>query len=84
MSSVKQQTINNKQQTKNKEAIMAQAINFDTIATPSALDKKAYAVNIKGLIAHAVDILFGGSEAPKQYNVSDLPVHLQKDIGMYR
>ncbi|EAS42857.1 hypothetical protein C9J48_11215 [Photobacterium profundum] len=63
---------------------MAQAINFDTIATPSALDKKAYAVNIKGLIAHAVDILFGGSETPKQYNVSDLPVHLQKDIGMYR
>ncbi|MGF1682499.1 hypothetical protein L4D09_26520 [Photobacterium makurazakiensis] len=63
---------------------MAQAMNFDTIATTTALDKKAYAVNIKGLIAHALDIVFGGSKAPKQYNVSDLPVHIQKDIGMYR
>jgi len=63
---------------------MAQVMNFDTIATPTAMDKKAYAVNIKGLIAHVVDILFGGSKAPKHYNVSDLPSHLQKDIGIYR
>ncbi|GAB3521468.1 hypothetical protein ACQKP8_18460 [Photobacterium alginatilyticum] len=63
---------------------MAQALNFDTIATPAAMDKKAYAVNIKGLIAHALDILFGGTKTPKQYNVSDLPAHLQKDIGLYR
>ncbi|OLQ71249.1 hypothetical protein BIT28_03545 [Photobacterium proteolyticum] len=63
---------------------MAQALNFDTIATPAAMDKKAYAVNIKGLIAHALDILFGGKKTPKQYNVSDLPAHLQKDIGLYR
>ena len=63
---------------------MAQAMNFDTIATPTAMDKKAYAVNFKGLIAHAFDIVFGGKATAKQYNVSDLPVHLQKDIGMYR
>ncbi|KLV10102.1 MULTISPECIES: hypothetical protein [Photobacterium] len=63
---------------------MAQAMNFDTIATSTAMDKKAYALNVKGLIAHALDILFGGKKAPKQYSVSDLPVHLQKDIGMYR
>ncbi|PSW20195.1 hypothetical protein C9I98_09065 [Photobacterium sanctipauli] len=66
---------------------MAQAMNFDTIATETAMDKmdkKAYAVNIKGLIAHALDIFFGGSKAPKQYNVSDLPAHIQKDIGLYR
>ncbi|AJR05931.1 hypothetical protein C9J03_07270 [Photobacterium gaetbulicola] len=63
---------------------MAQAMNFDTIATPTAMDKKAYAVNIKGLIAHAFDIVFGRKDSPKQYNVQDLPVHIQKDIGMYR
>ncbi|MDX1302835.1 hypothetical protein [Photobacterium sp.] len=63
---------------------MAQVMNFDTIATPTAMDKKAYAVNIKGLIAHVLDILFGGSKTPNQYNVSDLPSHLQKDIGLYR
>lgn len=63
---------------------MAQALNFDTIATNVVMEKKAYAVNIKGLIAHALDILFGGESAPKQYNVSDLPAHLQKDIGLYR
>jgi len=63
---------------------MAQAMNFDTIATPTAMDRKAYAVNIKGLIAHALDIIFGGPKKPKQYNVSDLPAHLQKDIGIYR
>ncbi|MCQ1060223.1 hypothetical protein ACQKPX_13660 [Photobacterium sp. DNB23_23_1] len=63
---------------------MAQAMNFDTIATPTAMDKKAYAVTFKGLIAHAFDIVFGRKETPKQYNVSDLPVHIQKDIGMYR
>ncbi|WP_299013313.1 hypothetical protein [uncultured Photobacterium sp.] len=63
---------------------MAQAINFNTIATPAAMDKKAYAVNIKGLIAHALDIFWGSPKAPKQYNVSDLSVHLQKDIGIYR
>ncbi|ELR65729.1 hypothetical protein C942_00814 [Photobacterium marinum] len=63
---------------------MAQAMNFDTIAHNAAMEKKAYAVNIKGLIAHALDILFGARKAPKQYNVSDLPVHLQKDIGIYR
>ncbi|MGF1687294.1 hypothetical protein L4C36_11460 [Photobacterium japonica] len=64
---------------------MAQAMNFDTIAAPStALDQKAYAVNIKGLIAHALDIFSGSNKPAKQYNVSDLPVHLQKDIGVYR
>ncbi|MGF1692398.1 hypothetical protein [Photobacterium kagoshimensis] len=63
---------------------MAQALNFDTIAPSSTETKKAYALDIKGLIAHAVDVLFGGSKSPKQYNVSDLPVHLQKDIGIYR
>lgn len=64
---------------------MAQAMNFDTLAEQTtALDKKAYAVNIKGLIAHALDIISGGKKSPKQYNVADLPVHLQKDIGIYR
>ena len=64
---------------------MAQAMNFDTLAAPStALDKKAYAVNIKGLIAHALDIFSSGSKSVKQYNVADLPAHMQKDIGIYR
>ncbi|MGF1723582.1 hypothetical protein [Photobacterium nomapromontoriensis] len=63
---------------------MAQAMNFDTIATSTALDNKAYAVNVKGLIAHALDIIFGDSKSSKHYNISDLPAHIQKDIGMYR
>ncbi|MGR5062828.1 hypothetical protein [Photobacterium sp. DNB22_13_2] len=63
---------------------MAQAMNFDTIATPTAMDKKAYAVTFKGLIAHAFDIVFVRKGTTKQYNVSDLPAHIQKDIGMYR
>lgn len=63
---------------------MALSMNFETIATTTAVDNKAYAVNIKGLIAHAVDIVFGGSKSTKHYNISDLPAHLQKDIGMYR
>ncbi|GAL02902.1 hypothetical protein ACFFLZ_06210 [Photobacterium aphoticum] len=64
---------------------MAQAMNFDTLAEQTtALDKKAYAVNIKGLIAHALDIFTGSAKPAKQYNVADLPVHLQKDIGIYR
>ncbi|MCG7496472.1 hypothetical protein MHO82_06335 [Vibrio sp. Of7-15] len=63
---------------------MAQAINFDTIATTPAMDKKAYAVNIKGLIAHMVDILFGKGEVTHSCNAADLSAHLQKDIGIYR
>ncbi|QUJ70408.1 hypothetical protein KDD30_20090 (plasmid) [Photobacterium sp. GJ3] len=67
---------------------MAQAIDFDTIATQDAMEKKAYTLNIKGLIAHAFDVLFTRQEsvqgAGKTYQVSHLPVHLQKDIGLIR
>ncbi|KLV03328.1 hypothetical protein ABT56_19565 [Photobacterium aquae] len=60
---------------------MAQAMNFDT---PVVMDKKAYAVSVKGLIAHALDILFSVKKTPSYCDVKDLPVHLQKDIGVYR
>ncbi len=66
------------------EAIMAQVMNFETVTSDDVLNQKTYAVSFKGLIAHFMDILFIRSKSVKEYNVSDLPVHLQKDIGLYR
>lgn len=63
---------------------MAQAMHYNTIATQEAMDKKAYSLNIKGLIAHALDVLFPRQDSVKTYQVSQLPVHLQKDIGLIR
>ncbi|ENC6707339.1 hypothetical protein ABKY54_001887 [Vibrio harveyi] len=48
------------------------------------MDKKTYAVNFKGLIAHLLDILFVDNSAPRSYYAEDLSAHIQKDIGMYR
>ena len=62
---------------------MAQAIQMNTIAVPNSMDKKTYSVNIKGLIAHILDILFVDN-APKSYYANDLSGHMQKDIGIYR
>ncbi|MCP3699836.1 MAG: hypothetical protein GY920_14985 [Aliivibrio sp.] len=63
---------------------MAQAaMNVNTIAT-SSLDKKAYSVNIKGLIAHFVDVLFGKGQTTSTHYTTDLSEHLQKDLGLYR
>lgn len=64
---------------------MAQAMHFDTISNQDVMEKKAYSLNIKGLIAHALDILLPRQQvSAKTYQVSHLPVHLQKDIGLIR
>jgi len=63
---------------------MAQAMNIETIAIAPSMDKKTYAVNFKGLIAHLLDILFVDNTAPRSYYAEDLSAHIQKDIGMYR
>lgn len=63
---------------------MAQAMQMNTIAVPNSMDKKTYAVNFKGLIAHLLDILFVDNSAPRSYYAEDLSAHIQKDIGMYR
>ncbi len=63
---------------------MAQAIQMNTVALPTSMDKKTYSVNIKGLIAHLMDILFVDNSAQSNYYAEDLSVHVQKDIGMYR
>ncbi|USD66878.1 hypothetical protein [Vibrio sp. SCSIO 43136] len=62
---------------------MSQVMQLNTIAAPAAMDKKAYAVNFKGLIAHLLDILFV-SETEKTYNINDLSSHMQRDLGMHR
>ncbi len=63
---------------------MAQAMQMNTVALPTSMDKKTYSVNIKGLIAHLMDILFVDNSAQSHYYAEDLSVHVQKDIGMYR
>ena len=62
---------------------MAQAMQMNTFAVPNSMDKKTYAVNFKGLIAHIIDILFVDN-TPRSYYASDLSGHMQKDIGIYR
>lgn len=64
---------------------MAQVFDFDSIPTPVLNDQKTYSLTFKGLLAHVRDILFSRSvSVPKTCNISDLPLHLQKDIGLYR
>ncbi len=63
---------------------MAQAMQMNTVALPTSMDKKTYSVNIKGLIAHLMDILFVDNSTQNSYYAEDLSVHVQKDIGMYR
>lgn len=63
---------------------MAQVMHANDIIVPSSMDKKTYTVNIKGLIAHMLDILFGKDDIEKSYYSSDLSDHMQKDLGLYR
>ncbi|SMY16046.1 hypothetical protein [Photobacterium aquimaris] len=64
---------------------MAQVFDFDSIPAPIMNDQKAYSLTFNGLLVHARDILFSRSAAtPKMRNISDLPLHIQKDIGLYR
>lgn len=63
---------------------MAQVMHANVISVPTSMDKKTYTVNIKGLIAHLLDILFGKGEVVSTYYSNDLSVHMQKDIGMRR
>ncbi|CED57065.1 putative uncharacterized protein [Aliivibrio wodanis] len=62
---------------------MAQAaMNINSIAT-SSLEKKAYSVTIKGLVAHLVDVLFGKGQVTSTHYTSELSDHLRKDLGLY-
>ncbi|CAH0529383.1 hypothetical protein [Vibrio hippocampi] len=61
---------------------MAQAMQMNTIAVAPSMEKKAYSVNLKGLIAHFMDILFGKDEVQHSLYSSDLSAHLQRDIGI--
>ncbi|WBA10196.1 hypothetical protein [Salinivibrio kushneri] len=56
-----------------------------TTATVNMLrSRRSYAVTIKGLIAHAMDVLFTSSTHAPAYDASRLPAHLQRDIGINR
>ncbi|GLO63709.1 hypothetical protein MACH09_42170 [Vibrio sp. MACH09] len=63
---------------------MAQVMHANDIVVPTSMDKKTYTVNIKGLIAHMLDILFGKGDVEKSYYSSELSNHMQKDLGLYR
>ena len=64
---------------------MAQAFDFDSIPTSVMNDQKTYALTLKGLLVHARDILFSRSASKLAVcNISDLPLYIQKDIGLYR
>ncbi|WED24424.1 hypothetical protein L3Q72_16225 [Vibrio sp. JC009] len=63
---------------------MAQVIHANNIPVHTSMDKRTYAVNIKGLIAHLLDVLFVEDSVEKSYYSSELSDHMQKDIGMMR
>ncbi|PSU76012.1 hypothetical protein C9J21_11895 [Photobacterium phosphoreum] len=64
---------------------MAQVFDFDSIPTSVMNDQKTYSLTLKGLLVHARDILFSRSVSkPATRNISDLPLYIQKDIGLYR
>jgi len=63
---------------------MAQVMHANDIVVPTSMDKKTYAVNIKGLIAHILDILVGKGEVEKSYYSSELSGHMQRDLGINR
>ncbi|PKH06497.1 hypothetical protein [Moritella sp. Urea-trap-13] len=62
---------------------MAHAAHINMIPQDLALDKKAYAVSIKGLIKHTKDILFSDKkETSLDIQLKGLSPHLLRDIGM--
>ncbi|PSV35771.1 hypothetical protein C9J44_12180 [Photobacterium sp. GB-27] len=63
---------------------MAHTFDVDAATTLHLQDKKSYEVTIKGLIAQLFDIVFNRSKKSVAYSIEDIPVHLQKDIGIYR
>ncbi len=63
---------------------MAQAVYMGSVTATTSMDKKAYAVNFKGLIAHLIDILFVDSKPAASYYSADLSSHIQRDIGLNR
>ncbi|MDG3085427.1 hypothetical protein P7F88_04645 [Vibrio hannami] len=63
---------------------MAQVMHANVVTATTSMDKKTYSVNIKGLIAHFLDILFVSNESEKTYYSGELSTHMQKDIGMMR
>lgn len=65
------------------EAIMTQA-TMQANHIEASLQKKAYSVSIKGLIAHFIDVLFGKGQAVSVQHTSELSEHLQRDVGLYR
>lgn len=62
---------------------MAHAMQMETMTVSTSNDKKTYAINFKGLIAHLLDILFVDNSS-RHYYVGDMSQHIQKDVGLYR
>jgi len=63
---------------------MAQAMYIGSVTHTTSKDKKTYAVNFKGLLAHLLDILFVDNSKPESYYSTELSHHIQRDIGLSR
>ncbi len=63
---------------------MAQVMNINTVAVPCSQEAKSYSIDLKELMMHLVEILFGKGQTTTTYYASDLSDHMQKDLGMMR
>ncbi|MEZ9524286.1 hypothetical protein [Enterovibrio norvegicus] len=63
---------------------MTQAVDFGHVVTSVDNSQKSYAVSIKGLFAHAMDILQTRQVNKTLRSTSDLPDHIKRDIGLIR
>ncbi|NLS13313.1 hypothetical protein HGP28_10460 [Vibrio sp. SM6] len=63
---------------------MAQTMHLDSLAMTSQEPKKSYAVNIKGLVVHILDILFTEAPSVPRHYSDNLSSHMQRDIGLMR
>lgn len=63
---------------------MAQVMHAHGMSVSTSKDKRTYTVNIKGLIAHFLDVLFVQETTENHYSSNDLSAHMRKDIGLIR
>ncbi|RXJ74506.1 hypothetical protein CS022_02710 [Veronia nyctiphanis] len=47
-------------------------------------NNKHYSVNLKGLLFHAIDVLFKRSKKPVSMSLSELPEYIRRDIGLLK
>lgn len=63
---------------------MAQVMHANTMMVPTSTDRKNYTVNVKGLVLHLLDVLFGKGDVETSYYSNELSSHMQRDLGIQR